>query len=411
MQVAFVVNSFPMLSETFVINQITGLIDRGHEVDIYPLMDSAPRKQRGMHAAVDRYKLIDRTQYAKPLHASRTARRLSAVSRIVSPSGLSISQTRAVALAAKAAGLPIISTLEHAATFNLSKSYDVIDCQFGPLGLIAATLRRAGCLSGKLVTRFRGYDISKFIRVRGESVYDYLFEHGDLFLPNCDFFRNKVIGFGAPPDRTISHYSGIDLSIFNFKPRQELNQPLKLMTIGRLTGKKGFQYAIDAIAQLRKSDMDIQFTIVGEGEDRQKFECQIQELELDEVVQMPGEMPHEQIVELLHASDLFIAPSITSADGDQDAPVNTLKEAMATGLPCIGTRHGGIPELVEHEVNGLLVPECDAHAISKAIHWFVDHPERQLGFAHAARAKIEAEFDMEKLNDRLINLYDQIPSD
>lgn len=408
MRIAFVVNSFPMLSETFVINQITGLIDQGHEVDIYALMDTGPRKQKGMHAAVEEYSLMDRTYYAKPIPGSKLLRRLRTFWRLATPGGISLSQARSIAHECRDAGMPVTSTIEHASTFNLPQKYDVIDCQFGPLGLIVSILRRSGCLSGKLVTRFRGYDISKFIRTRGDDVYRYLFEYGDLFVPNCEFFRNKVVGLGAPPEKTISHYSGIDLSIFNFKPREKTAGPLRLMTVGRLTGKKGFEYAIDAVAQLRQGGMDIRFTIIGEGEDREKFQSQIDSLDLADFVQMPGAMPHEEIVELLYGSDLFIAPSITSAEGDQDAPVNTLKEAMATGLPCIGTKHGGIPELVEHEINGLLVPERDSEGIAKAIQWFVDHPEARPGMAKAAREKIDAECDMVKLNDRLLELYSGI---
>lgn len=66
-------------------------------------------------------------------------------------------------------------------------------------------------------------------------------------------------------------------------------------------------------------------------------------------------------------SHIFIAPCVTSQDGNQDAPVNTLKEAMAMGLPVIATHHGGIPELVEDGVSGYLVPERDSQAIANKL--------------------------------------------
>jgi colanic acid/amylovoran biosynthesis glycosyltransferase len=101
----------------------------------------------------------------------------------------------------------------------------------------------------------------------------------------------------------------------------------------------------------------------------------------------------------------FLAPSVTAADGNQDAPVNTLKEAMAMGLPVISTYHGGIPELVEDGVSGFLVPERDAKAIAQKLDYLISHPEIWVQMGRSGRRQVEDKYDMEKLNDELVKIY------
>jgi colanic acid/amylovoran biosynthesis glycosyltransferase len=99
---------------------------------------------------------------------------------------------------------------------------------------------------------------------------------------------------------------------------------------------------------------------------------------------------------------------VTGKDGNQDAPVNTLKEAMAMGLPVISTKHGGIPELVQDGVSGFLVPERDANAIATKLSYLITHPEIWEAMGKAGRARVEKQYDMDKLNDELVDIYQQI---
>ena len=105
-----------------------------------------------------------------------------------------------------------------------------------------------------------------------------------------------------------------------------------------------------------------------------------------------GAASSQAVLAALHRADLAVAPSVTATDGDQDGPVNTLKEAMATGLPVIGTRHGGIPELVD-ETCGLLVPERDPEALARAIAALMDAPGDWARLGAAGRRKVVALHD------------------
>jgi colanic acid/amylovoran biosynthesis glycosyltransferase len=172
--------------------------------------------------------------------------------------------------------------------------------------------------------------------------------------------------------------------------------------------KKGIEYSIRAIAKLVRTYPQIEYNIIGDGSLMESFQQLIRELALDRIVKLLGGKKQQEVIEILDKSHIFIAPSITAADGDRDAPVNTLKEAMAMGLPVISTYHGGIPELVEHGISGFLVPERDADVIAEKISYLIEHPERWLEMGQAGRARVEEKYDMNKLNDELVSIYQQL---
>jgi colanic acid/amylovoran biosynthesis glycosyltransferase len=103
----------------------------------------------------------------------------------------------------------------------------------------------------------------------------------------------------------------------------------------------------------------------------------------------------------------MVAPSITAENGDQEGIPNVLKEAMALGLPVISTLHGGIPELVEDGVSGFLVKERDVDSLAERLAYLVDHPETWSKMGSEGRACIEKDYDMNKLNDHLVDLYEK----
>jgi len=125
-------------------------------------------------------------------------------------------------------------------------------------------------------------------------------------------------------------------------------------------------------------------------------------------IHLCGRKQQQELIELLDQAHLFVAPSVTATDGNQDAPVNVLKEAMAMGLPVVSTLHGGIPELVEDGISGFLVPERDVAALRDRLEYLVTHPECWPEMGLAGRTFVETHFDIERLNDRLVDLYQQV---
>lgn len=409
MRVAFVVAKFPVLSETFILNQIVGSIERGLTVDIYAIEDSTNIDTTKVHPDVEKYNLLSRTHYVPRIPSNLLVRALKGVALSVGfyqDPLLWLRSLNAIAYGSQAMSLRLL----YQAKFLVGKKpYDIIHCQFGTIALAMMVLRDLGAIQGKLVTSFRGYDISEVIQQQGEEVYNELFETGDFFLTNCDYFKNRLLKLGCDESKTFVLGSGIDCSKFTYSPRTfPADGVVRIATTGRLVEKKGIEYCIRAVAKLAKTNKNIEYNIIGDGPLKAQLQLLIDESGIGAQVKILGWKKQQEIVEILAQSSIFMATSVTAADGNQDAPVNTLKEAMAMGMPVIGTLHGGIPELIEDGVSGFLVPERDVDALAYKLSWLIEHPQSWLSMGQTGRAYVEKHYDANQLNDRLVEVYEQV---
>lgn len=406
LRVAFVVHEFPVLSETFIINQATGLIDRGCEVDIYT--DSLGDTDK-VHPDIHRYNLLDRTRVLPAVPQNYVVRVVKAIT-LITKYGYQYPKKIARSLNVFRRGVraaSLWSLFTELPPLDLP-NYDIIHAQFGNLGFRSLLLKDLS-KDAQLVVMFRGFDISQQVQANGPSVYSSLFKQADFFLTNCDFFRQRLLTLGCPPDKVRVHYSGLDCSKFTSTARSKLpSEKVRIAATGRLVEKKGFEYSIRAVAKVAERYPHLAFDIIGDGPSRDELAALIESLNMQETIHLLGWRDEQEIIDILARSHLFVAPSVTAAQGDQDAPINVLKEAMALGLPVVSTTHGGIPELVEDGISGFLVPERDANAITDALITLIEHPERWADMGAAGRAYVEAHYNLDLLNDRLLELYHQL---
>lgn len=412
MRIAFLVGKFPAISETFILNQVVGLISNGHEVDIYPMDLYAYNisDTSVVHPDVDRYQLLNRTYYALPIprnHLQRLKQGLLLILGNFFKYPLQILQMLNFFKYGREAFS--LRFLYSSIRFLNSPKYDVIHCQFGMYGISGMKLREIGLIRGKIVTSFRGFDISLYVKKKGKDVYSELFSKGDIFLANCEFFRQRAISLGCDPEKIMVHGSGIDCSRFEFKSRYAPKDGvIRIVTTGRLVEKKGIEYAIRAVAQVAHSHPKIVYKIIGDGELKASLQQLINDLRATDRIELVGWKNQLEIIDIIDQAHIFIAPSITAKDGNQDAPVNTLKEAMAMGLPVIGTNHGGIPELVETGVSGFLVPEKDVDAIAEKLDFLISNPHLWAAMGESGRKCVETHYDIKQLNKELIQIYQEL---
>ena len=403
MRVAVVSTYFPSVSQTFVLDQITGLIAREHDVDIFAL---APEpNSAGVVAQREIHPLSERTHYQP-----RTPRRT--LGRALGIPGLLRGPWRrrageALRMVRRTPGA--LDVLYESAPFLGRGPYDAILCHFGTNAQRALRVRDAGLVEGPIVAAFHGADMSRYLRLRGVSVYRELFARGDLFLPVSAFWAARLAQLGCPPEKIAVHHMGIDLTRFRFTvPRMPtVDQPLRVVCVARLVEKKGLPYAVRAISALRRDGVDIALDIVGDGPMRSSLQALIAELGMNNTVRIIGARSRDEVARAMDAAHLFAAPSVTAADGDMEGIPVALMEAMASGVPVVATKHSGIPELVEDGVSGLLVPERDPDALAAAFRWLVDHPERWLSMALAAHDAVERNFNSARLNDELVTLLER----
>jgi colanic acid/amylovoran biosynthesis glycosyltransferase len=409
MRIAVIVGGFPSLSETFILRQITGLIDRGHEVDIFA---GSAGNDPVRHPDVDKYRLLSRTYYLTQCACSEAAplrvlKRLGLIFANFHKNPTVVLRTFNVAAYGKAA--LFLQILCQIVPFLDKVPYDILHCQFGPIGEFGLLLRDTGVFHGKIVTSFRGFDVSSYLKEQGENIYEDLFRRGDLFLCVSEQIRTNLIRLGCDREKIIVHRSGIDPKKFNVIAR-ESNKFGKttILTIARLVEKKGLEYGIEAIAKIVKKYPDVEYKIAGDGPLRDKLRLLIAKLNVGDKIELLGWRSQDQIAQLLKKSDVLLAPSLTSSKGDQEGIPGVIMEAFATGLPVVSTDHAGIPELVQHGASGFLVAEKNVDALVEKLAILIQEPQLRYSMGRTGRNFVEEHYNIETLNDRLVEVYQQL---
>jgi len=377
MKIAFIVNEFPSLSETFVLNQITGLIDRGHEVDIYAW---GAEESLILHEEVRKYNLLERTVYHQKIIQNMPKSRILNIMKGMKYVSKYILKRPSVILRS----INIFKHGKKAASFNLlfqvipfldKGRYDIIQCHFGPNGSLGALLKDVRALSGKVITTFHGYDLTSYLVSRGSEVYEKLFKIGDLFLPISNRWKEKLISLGCPPEKILIHRMGIDVGKFRLSQDKCHKNKITLLTVARLVEKKGVEYGIQAVVRIAEKHPNIEYRIAGDGPLKKILHDMIAKAKINGSIRLLGWQDQQEISALMGQTDILLAPSVTSKDGDQEGIPVVLMEAMARGMPVISTFHSGIPELVIDGKTGLLVNEHDADALSEKLEYLITHPE------------------------------------
>jgi colanic acid/amylovoran biosynthesis glycosyltransferase len=407
MRVAFLTGLFPVHSELPFLNQIVGLIERGHQVEIYA---DAPQPGDRFHPDVERLGLQALTRYPLRWPAARLDRWKAAANVLLAHRG---DERRTLLRTLDPSRFWhrawTLDQLRRTVRFLPRKPYDICYCAFGMDAPHALRLRRLGVLGGELVVAFRGADTTKYVVRRGPRVYARTFRHARLLLPVCDFLGRRLVELGAPAERLVVHRTGIDLRRWPYRePRSRGDGKLRLVTVGRLVEKKGIEYGLRAVRILMDRGLDVEYAVLGDGPRREKLVALATELGLERQVVMPGRQRQELVREGLDRADILMAPSVTAADGDEEGIPNVLKEAMASGMPVVASRHAGIPELIEDNVSGLLVPERDEVALADALQRLAQAPQGWAAMGRAGRTTIEQDYDIDRLNERLTRLFAQL---
>lgn len=404
-----VVEKFPEISNPFILNQITGLIDLGHDVSIFSQQVGDKQSE---HSEIEEYQLRNKLYALDDTGPSKWGR----VAYFLK-NGASLLQKRPKLFFST---INLFSYGRHARSLRLfhhvnsavkipDKDFDIIHAQFGHLGNMMMRMRDVGVVSGKLVTHFRGYDATLLIRLHGKTYYNDLFASGDMFLAVCDYIKNIIIELGSPKEKTFIQYSGVEVSHFPYTGRDfHKSDGLYIGSVGRLSPKKGYEYIINALSILKNEGYDFTYGIVGDGESRNELISLIDQYDLDKNIVMLGRRNHEYIIDFLKEIDIFISHNVTSDRGDQEGIANTLKEAMLSGVPVFTTYHAGIPELVKNGINGFLTEEKNVDQLVAVLKKYAFPLKNLDSVTINARDTAIEMFDNKKLNRQLVYRYDSL---
>ena len=153
---------------------------------------------------------------------------------------------------------------------------------------------------------------------------------------------------------------------------------------------------------------DVKYKIIGDGPIKSELEELIKDLKISNSVKQLGWKKQEEVVKLMEEADIFLAPSVTSYNGDQEGIPVVLMEALAQGLPVISTYHSGIPELVKDGVSGYLVHERDVNALSERLGHFIENQNLWAKMGRAGRNYIENYYNIDKLKEQLVEIFQKL---
>ncbi|HXO93122.1 MAG TPA: glycosyltransferase [Candidatus Acidoferrum sp.] len=231
-----------------------------------------------------------------------------------------------------------------------------------------------------------------------------------LVLVRSESLRRALIELGCAPTKIEIQRTGIPLEEFPFRERSvPKNGEWRFVQAGRLIEKKGLPVTIRAFEVFVRQYPNATLTIAGEGPLLRELEMLARELKIGNSVSFTGFLSQEQLREIYYRSHIFLHPSQTGRDGNQEGIPNSMLEAMATGLPVFATQHGGIPEAIENAVSGVLVPEHDHEALSRALlSATIQDPIFLSGIARSAAEVVRKNFDLRTQAQRLDDIYLQI---
>lgn len=400
-RLVFVLAEFPMLSETFVLNQIALFVEQGFNVRIV----SMNRSYSGLdHPWLTRYALMDKVQYIFKRNKLRH-KIFTLLDSIVTD----IAQGRGATLKQ----LWTLGAKSYLLSRVLPEEEALVVCHFGHIGAEVAKIKALRSTPKlKLVTFFHGADVSIRSHLKQHSkAYQTLFAQGVLMLPVSQFWANRLADMGCPADKIQVQHMGIEVDSFSFSPRYQhrsLTRPIQLITVCRFVEKKGLPVLIDCMSLLGPQ---YRLTVIGDGPLLNSIEQQILSLGLERCINLCGPLVSDEVATRLDSADAFILPSVTASNGDMEGIPVSLMEAMAKGLLVFSTLHSGIPELIEDGVNGYMVDENDAHQLAQRIRQTFEHQtaEQRQPIADAARRTVETHFNLKLLNDSLMSKISQLP--
>jgi colanic acid/amylovoran biosynthesis glycosyltransferase len=418
---------FPVVSETFILRQITGLMDMGRTVDLFA--DVRGDCTVKFHPEVERYRLLARTIWTDAPTASvpcempvwpltgetwspGAGEPISNIRRVLwaLPQLLHCFGTRP-GLAARlmdpaeyrycAASLSGIYRLSR--LLRHEQPGDVIHAHFGPTGNSFRFVRELW--NAPLVVSFHGYDFTRVPRLEGTQVYERLFKTADVITANSRFTRGRLEKLGCPAAKIRLLPVGLDPGQFKYRDRRlRADEALRVLSVGRLVEIKGHEHLIRAMGQLRARRLRVRCDIVGDGPLRGRLQQLIEKERLAGLITLHGALAGPDVQRLMSEAHVFALPSV-SVEGDAEGQGLALQEAQACGLPVIATRHGALPEGLIDGETGYLVPERDAAALAERLAFLAGCPERWPQMGRAGRTFVELNYDVRKLNRQLVEIY------
>jgi colanic acid/amylovoran biosynthesis glycosyltransferase len=316
LKIAFLVGGFPVVSETFIINQVADLIDRGMQVEIFSF-------KKGNREAISeryyKYKMKNLTHYIG-MPESRILRIILALSKVMRilllGPGILSKVFNFKRYKKNALSLKLLFWVEP----FLGKKFDLVHCHFGPIANKFLIIKEILGIKTKIITTFYGYDVSIKLRQKPKNYYDRLKKESSLFFVMSNNMKKRVVDYGFLAEKVKVLPISIDVSSYPFWQRQkEEGETINIVSVGRFVEKKGLDDLLRALAIVRKkTKRRFKCSIIGGGPSQEELYGLTNSLNINDIVEYKGYMKIEDIINYFQNMHLYVQPSKTASTGDME---------------------------------------------------------------------------------------------
>jgi colanic acid/amylovoran biosynthesis glycosyltransferase len=220
--------------------------------------------------------------------------------------------------------------------------------------------------------------------------------HAAFLVADTHQTEHFLITFGIEPDRIHVVHNSVNIEEFPLRLLEKATDRPIVLGVGRLDPKKGFDVLISACSMLRDRGVDFRCLIVGDGAEREKFLAMRARLKLENYVEMAGELSFAEVKPWYYKAAVFAMPSVVTSEGQTDGLPTVVIEAMASGLPIVGSSVAGIPEAVQEGVNGFLVPAGEPEQLANRLQLLLEQKNLRVQFGSESRRLAESQFSLDK---------------
>jgi len=277
-----------------------------------------------------------------------------------------------------------------------------------PIGLVRAHFLHTEALAARFMHKLSGipYSVTTytvFVHFPKTVIQDIL-HHAAFLVADTIQVREYLESLGAESNRIHVVYNSVSIEEFPPSVRVKTAGSQIILAVGRLDPKKGFDVLLSACSVLSKRGVEFRCVIVGDGAERDRLSAMRRHLGLEGYVEMVGALSFSGVKPWYYKAALLAMPSVVTSEGQTDGLPTVVIEAMASGLPIVGTKTGAIPEAVRQGMNGFVVPPNDPESLADSIQLLLEREDLRTEFGRQSRRIAEAEFDLKHKAQSLSHL-------
>ena len=412
MKIAYFLHTFPRLHNTFILNEIIQLKEKGHEVYVFSIHKSQDK-------VVNRevLSLKDKTFYFEDFLIEHSQYFIRHLFRVVKK----LNTTHSSFLRRLIAKVLIMS---NRTDVDVVKYHNGFGWKIYALGLIAKKIQRdkidiihAGfankpATATMILSELAGVPFS-FEAHAYDLFVDFDFskekiEKAKKIFTISNYNKQYLIDhLKCPPSKIVVNRVPINKNCCDKIPDKPRSDSL-ITSVCRLHPTKGLEYAIEAFNLISQKRQDLRFTIIGGGPLESQLLEKVTQLSLTDKVTFVGDISNEDAIRFISQSTMMLLPSVIAENGDRDGIPTALIEAMYLKTPVIGSKISGIPELIEDGINGFLTEPGDVRGIAEKMEKLLSDDSLRIAMGEAARKKINEEFNVEQNFEKLIRAWDEM---